>query len=414
MSTTLTCWTAPGTVFSDPNELASHQKTEWHRYNLKRKVAGLPAMSGVDFEKLRATLMDSVKEKPKVSKSDHKKKASKKQRKKTAAKARFLIAQGLGPQDNVEDEGEGGAAAAPPAPSSEDEVSAASEGSSEASYADFGLTEEGEPDVRYSLFDSHVSETIDENVAYMLETHSFFIPDSRYLVDLPGLISYCAEKVRIGNMCLYCDKIFPSGRACQQHMCDTGHCKLAYSTEEEQAEYGDYYDFSETWVSAPKLLGDGTGEAGDAILDVETERASRTSRIEILATGEMMVTRDDGSSSRIGIRQMRRYYKQHHRMDEERADVLANQRERMLCLYKKAGVTQKAAAHLIKTGQGRSLAARVGFGKGAVERQRRQQVWRNRNMAVRSLHIGMLHNLLQKHAVAGKNPIGCEGSGIHG
>lgn len=34
----LTCQTAPNTVFADMDELKAHYKSDWHRYNLKRKV----------------------------------------------------------------------------------------------------------------------------------------------------------------------------------------------------------------------------------------------------------------------------------------------------------------------------------------------------------------------------------------
>jgi hypothetical protein len=34
----LTCNTAPGQSFTTMEELKAHYKTDWHRYNLKRKV----------------------------------------------------------------------------------------------------------------------------------------------------------------------------------------------------------------------------------------------------------------------------------------------------------------------------------------------------------------------------------------
>ena len=37
----LTCNTAPGVTFSTMEELKAHYKTDWHRYNLKRKVNAL-------------------------------------------------------------------------------------------------------------------------------------------------------------------------------------------------------------------------------------------------------------------------------------------------------------------------------------------------------------------------------------
>ena len=40
----LTCHTAPGVAFTSMDALKEHYKSDWHRYNLKRKVAGLPVV----------------------------------------------------------------------------------------------------------------------------------------------------------------------------------------------------------------------------------------------------------------------------------------------------------------------------------------------------------------------------------
>lgn len=37
-SAALTCATAPQTHFGSVEELKAHYRTDWHRYNLKRKV----------------------------------------------------------------------------------------------------------------------------------------------------------------------------------------------------------------------------------------------------------------------------------------------------------------------------------------------------------------------------------------
>ena len=34
----LTCHTAPGVAFTTMDELKAHYRSDWHRYNLKRKV----------------------------------------------------------------------------------------------------------------------------------------------------------------------------------------------------------------------------------------------------------------------------------------------------------------------------------------------------------------------------------------
>jgi pre-60S factor REI1 len=44
--------------------------------------------------------------------------------------------------------------------------------------------------VEQCLFCTHSSESLEANVAHMTSSHSFFIPDIEYLVDLDGLISY--------------------------------------------------------------------------------------------------------------------------------------------------------------------------------------------------------------------------------
>ena len=40
-----TCYTAPGCVFESEEEMKDHYRSEWHRQNLRRKVAGLPPLS---------------------------------------------------------------------------------------------------------------------------------------------------------------------------------------------------------------------------------------------------------------------------------------------------------------------------------------------------------------------------------
>ena len=48
----LTCHTAPGVVFTTMDDLKEHYRSDWHRYNLKRKVAGLPVVGKELFERV--------------------------------------------------------------------------------------------------------------------------------------------------------------------------------------------------------------------------------------------------------------------------------------------------------------------------------------------------------------------------
>ena len=42
---TFNCYTAPGEVFHSEEEMKDHYRSEWHRYNLKRKVQLLTALA---------------------------------------------------------------------------------------------------------------------------------------------------------------------------------------------------------------------------------------------------------------------------------------------------------------------------------------------------------------------------------
>lgn len=49
-------------------------------------------------------------------------------------------------------------------------------------------------------------------------SHGLFIPEKEYLIDLRGLIVYLAEKIGVGNVCLYCAKSFSSAEGARAHM----------------------------------------------------------------------------------------------------------------------------------------------------------------------------------------------------
>lgn len=46
------------------------------------------------------------------------------------------------------------------------------------------------------LFCGHHSRTLSRNMAHMTKTHSFFLPDIEYLVDMRGLILYLGKPER--------------------------------------------------------------------------------------------------------------------------------------------------------------------------------------------------------------------------
>lgn len=58
MSAVFTC-TACAITFEDLDSLKKHYKSDWHRYNLRRKVAGLEPVDQQDFDRRLAVALGS-------------------------------------------------------------------------------------------------------------------------------------------------------------------------------------------------------------------------------------------------------------------------------------------------------------------------------------------------------------------
>jgi pre-60S factor REI1 len=97
------------------------------------------------------------------------------------------------------------------------------------------------------LFCTHIAPDLEQNLAHMSKIHGLFIPERQYLADLEGLIVYLSKKVNDDFQCLYCNRLKWSEDGIKTHMRDTGHCKIAYDTEDQQLEIGEFYDFRSTY-----------------------------------------------------------------------------------------------------------------------------------------------------------------------
>ncbi|KAF6840233.1 zinc finger protein Yan [Colletotrichum plurivorum] len=101
--------------------------------------------------------------------------------------------------------------------------------------------------VKSCLFCNYESPTVPLNANHMERFHDMFIPEKQYLVDLEGLLQHLQERIHEGHQCLYCFKTKKTAFAVQTHMRDKGHCKIPYDTEEVQLDIGDFYDFRSTY-----------------------------------------------------------------------------------------------------------------------------------------------------------------------
>lgn len=111
------------------------------------------------------------------------------------------------------------------------------------------------------LFCNYDSPTVPLNVVHMERIHGMFIPERPYLVNLEGLIGSLYEKINEYHECLYCGKLKQSIFGLQTHMRDKGHCKIAFETEDQQLEIGEFYDFTGTYSDDGEYDSDEEDEA---------------------------------------------------------------------------------------------------------------------------------------------------------
>jgi pre-60S factor REI1 len=167
-----------------------------------------------------------------------------------------------------------------------------------------------------SVFDDKSFPTSEEALSYMSLKYGFFLPDMEYMVDLEGMIEYLNEKVKLGNICLFCQKRFNDGRSTQHHMISKSHCKLTYEEGVDTEEYEEFYDFSSTYEDLEEEELDENGEI------IQNEASTHPT------TGELILP--DGKI--LGHRSFRRYYKQYYSLPDQREPVLAQQREELFRL----------------------------------------------------------------------------------
>jgi pre-60S factor REI1 len=114
------------------------------------------------------------------------------------------------------------------------------------------------------LFCNYDSPTWKLSVSHMSKIHGLFIPEQNYLADLEGLLRYLQAKVHQNHECLLCHKLKGTTSGVQTHMRDKGHCMIAFETEEEMIEVGQFYDFSSTY-SDEESEGTEMGQASDPV-----------------------------------------------------------------------------------------------------------------------------------------------------
>lgn len=303
MSIKFTCFNCR-VAFSDADFQRQHYKTDWHRYNLKRKVADLPPVSAEEFQR-RVLLQREQDESLEKDNSVfcnvcHKTFNGLKSFENHLKSKKHLNLAELTLDDNSQ-----------PIFTASNIKSATEINTQNMSVSDDESTieevdsdewdeefNEDNPGLRNDcLFCTHHSATMTKNLKHMTLAHSFFIPDIEYVTDLKGLLCYLGEKISSGYMCLWCNergRSFLTKEAAQQHMIDKGHCKMLHEAE-TLLEYSDYYDYTRSYPDYDQ-------ETKSRGVEEEDEF-----NIPVIEAGDFQLTLPSGAV--IGHRSLMRYYR---------------------------------------------------------------------------------------------------------
>jgi len=323
IGTSYTCSTC-NAVFSNQEQHRAHYKKEWHKYNLKRKVAGLPFIKESEFnEKIKKQLVEQTNEKQVWNCEACKKVFNTENAFKNHEVSKKHI-------ENVANYKKNKAAM-----DTDDDLSDLSENENDKEprinwkkrFAEAKTEEEFnkvlDEKIKMSrkleetecLFCDFKGKTLDEKMEHMTIEHTFFIPDIEYLVDLKGFMNYLAEKIAIGNTCIYCKKAFNTLEATRKHILDKGHQKIKYE-EGPDLEISDFYDFSSTY---------------DDDVNPDEELDPNYNVLTITSEGTELIL---PSGAHIGHREYKRYYDQNLRYNYEPESVAIN---RLTQKYKALG-----------------------------------------------------------------------------
>uniref|UniRef100_A0A0D6QUI8 C2H2-type domain-containing protein n=1 Tax=Araucaria cunninghamii TaxID=56994 RepID=A0A0D6QUI8_ARACU len=325
----LTC-NACNAEFDDEAAQRLHYKSEWHRYNLRRKVAGVPGVTQALFQ-ARQQALEEEQKKLEGNRMLYCCALCGKEYRSLKAHAQHLKS-----KTHLSRASEHASRAPAAHNNDEDEVSESSEEWEEVEADDIVSLATGSLkslDVNKSdsgekldwdasccfICDFRPDGTVESCIEHMHRMHGFFIPDAEYLKDPCGLLSYLGLKVTQDLMCLYCNERkqpFQSLEAVRKHMISKNHCKLHYGDgdDEEDSDLEEFYDYSSSYVD----------ESGMQIMPIEE---ALDGNFEVGFGGaELVIKRktDNGTSSKIlGSREFLRYYRQRPPPTNERDTALS-------------------------------------------------------------------------------------------
>jgi len=309
MSTSYTCLTCH-VGFADSELQRQHHKSDWHWYNLKRKVVALPPVTPDEFKK---KVLEQKKEGEDVKKEQACGPCKKKFKSQNAYDSHIrskkhvqLVGCGSAGDEAMPDNDAAVTASFESKPAKIKKVEK-EELEEEVEVTEEEWEMEGLA-INECLFCCHWSQNMEKNLKHMTGTHSFYIPDIEYLHDLEGFITFLGVKIGSDYECIKCGeegKEYRSLEAVQKHMIGKGH-SIINSEGDGYLEYSDYYDFSKSY--------------DEHVEDAETLVVKSTLAVD----DDMSLVLPSGA--RIGHRSMKIYFKQNLSLNDR---IIQNRRARI-------------------------------------------------------------------------------------
>ncbi len=139
------------------------------------------------------------------------------------------------------------------------------------------VTRTARDDLAVCFFCNDQAPDLQANLAHMEVAHGFFLVEEDFLVDREGLLKEIVDQIFCDNACLFCQFVkkrdWGSWKAAQHHMVETGHCLI---NPDFLSYYTKFYDYSKALEGAKVKYGDQAAvevpaEEDDGWIDIEEE-----------------------------------------------------------------------------------------------------------------------------------------------
>lgn len=106
----------------------------------------------------------------------------------------------------------------------------------------FNAEEDFDPTTRCFYCEADNAE-MELNIRHMFRAHGLYIPERTYLSNARGLLTFLADRIFSGLECIVCGFEGSSIESTRQHIESKGHARVPYESKEEKAIVSEFYEF---------------------------------------------------------------------------------------------------------------------------------------------------------------------------